>query len=155
LFSAGFLTRSFGFLLGLLTVALAWLALRHRRLIWNGVTVVLLALIIAGGAFYSARRGAIEGSNPAGLRLDNWLSAWTIFSLHPLGTGLNTYGVMYPQYMLPGANETQYTHNTPLQLMSELGYLIVFAAAVLILIIVNAWQRGTVRRLSPYVLVAV
>ena len=153
LLAAGFLTRSFGFLLGLLALALAWLVLRHRKVIWNRITVVLLVLVIAGGAFYSARRGVIEGANPAALRFKNWVSAWTIFSLNPLGTGLNTYGVVYPRYMLPGGNETQYTHNTPLQLMSELGFPLLAAAAIAFLFAAGRW-KGRLREASPYLVLA-
>jgi hypothetical protein len=69
--------------------------------------------------FITSRRNRIR--QPLILRAKNWITAWTIFAAHPMGIGLNNYGVVYSQYMLPGANETQYTHNTPLQLLSELG----------------------------------
>jgi len=141
LLATGFLTRSFGFLLGLLVLAGAWLFLHHRRFVWNKLTPIVLGLALVGGTFYGTRRGVIEGSNPAGLRLYNWISAWTIFSTHPLGTGGNTFGVMYPRYMLPNANETQYTHNTLLQLMSEFGFPIVILAAALLLLLVHRWNR--------------
>jgi tetratricopeptide (TPR) repeat protein len=84
----------------------------------------------------------------------NWVSAWTIFAAHPMGTGLNTYGVMYSQYMLPGANETQYAHNTPLQLLAELGYIALIAGAGIVLLFLGAWHRGELRRLSPYIVLA-
>jgi len=71
-----------------------------------------------------------------------------------MGAGLNNYGVVYPQYMLPGANATQYTHNTPLQLLSELGYPALIAAAVLLLLGLRKWRRGEYRELSPYIVTA-
>ena len=154
LIAAGFLTRSFGFLLGLLVLACAWLFLSHRRVIWNGLTALLLLLVIAGGAFYSTRRGVIEGDNPAGLRLKNWISAWTIFATHPLGTGANTYGIVYPRYMLPGANETQYAHNTPLQLMSEFGFPVVLVGVAVVLIAVKRWKPDSLSRAPQCVLLA-
>ncbi len=154
LLAVGLLTRSFGFLVGLLTLAAGWLVLRHRRIAWNRLTAVLIVLVIAGGAFYTSRRGVIEGANPLSLRLKNWISAWTIFSAHPLGTGLNTYGVVYSRFMLPGANETQYTHNTPLQLLSELGYPLLIAAVALFLLALRARQRGKLHSFSPYLLLA-
>jgi hypothetical protein len=158
LFATGFLTRSFGFLVGLFTLASAWFGLRHRRLLWNRVTATLLVaalvLSVAGGSFYAARREVIEGSNPFSLRLKNWISAWSIFAANPMGTGLNTYGVVYSRYMLPGANETQYTHNTPLQLLSELGYPVLLGSAALLLIAMRKRQRQQERELSPYLLVA-
>ena len=142
LLAAGFLTRSFGFLAGLLVMALAWLLLHHRRMLWNRLTVVLLPLLVAGVAIYLMRRGVIEGANPVVLRFANWISAWSIFAMHPLGTGLNTFGVMYPRYMLSGANETQFAHNTPLQLLSELGYFGILAAALIILFAVKRWSTS-------------
>ena len=142
LLAAGFLTRSFGFLLGLFTLAATWLVLRNRRINWSRIAAVLVVLVIAGGTFYSARRGVIESANPLSLRLKNWISAWTIFAANPLGTGLNTYGVVYSRYMLPAANETQYTHNTPLQLLSELGYPALIAAVILLLLGLRAHRRG-------------
>lgn len=145
LLAAGLLTRSFGFLVGLLVLTLVWLFMNHRRVLWNrsmSVVLVVLAIVgVVGGVFYSARRGVIEGANPVVLRFANWISAWTIFSMHPLGTGLNTYGVVYPRYMLSGANETQYTHNTALQLMSELGYIEILAVVLLFLIVVKNWSK--------------
>jgi hypothetical protein len=154
LLGAGVLTRSFGFLLGVLVLAGSWLVLHHRRLVWNKLSIVVLLLAVLGGSFYSARRGVIETSNPAGLRLKNWVTAWTIFATHPLGTGANTYGVVYPRYMLPGANETQYAHNTLLQLMSEFGFPVLLTAAVLILIAVKKWKPRTLDRPTQCCLLA-
>jgi hypothetical protein len=154
LLAAGFLTRSFGFLVGLFVLAAVWLLLHHRRVSLRLVAPVVLVLALAGGAFYAIRQGGIASSNPISLRAMNWITAWTIFAAHPMGTGLNTYGVMYSQYMLPGANETQYTHNTPLQLLSELGYLSLIAGAGVLLLLLGAWHRGEMRRLSPYLLLA-
>lgn len=141
----GLLTRSFGFLLGLLVLAAVATVLRKegharkRLLIAGGALAVLLVLV--GSAFYSARKGGIEDANPLVLRAKNWMSAWSIFAANPWGTGLNTFGVVYPRYMAPGSNETQYAHNTPLQLLSELG-LPIFAAGALLLI---CWRRRTMQ----------
>jgi hypothetical protein len=145
---AGLLTRSFGFLAGLLVMTLVWLVLHHRRMLWNKITVVLMVLSAAGALTYVVRRGVIEGSNPVILRFANWISAWSIFSMHPLGTGLNTFGVMYPRYMLSGANETQFAHNTLLQLLSELGYLAIAAGVLLILLAVKNWSGAAKLRIT-------
>ena len=153
LLAAGFLTRSFGFLVGLFLIATVWMLLHHRRVSLR-LAPVVLTLALAGGAFYAIRQGGIASSNPVSLRAMNWVTAWTIFAAHPMGTGLNTYGVLYSQYMLPGANETQYAHNTPLQLLSELGYLALIATAGVLLLLLGAWHRGEMRRLSPYLLLA-
>jgi hypothetical protein len=150
LLATGLLTRSFGFLVGLFLLTATWLLLNHRRAVWRLAPLVIV-LVIVGATFYSVRRGGIESANPAFLRAKNWVSAWSIFAAHPMGTGLNTYGVMYPQYTLPYSNESQYTHNTPLQLLSELGYPVLIAGVFLVLIALRAWNRGEYRSLSPYI----
>ncbi len=141
LLATGFLTRSFGFLLGLFVLVFAGMVLKYRRVVWNRVTPILVLLVITAGIFYSARRGVIEGADPVGLRFKNWISAWNVFAERPLGTGLNTFGVIYPVYMQPDANETQYVHNTFLQLLSELGYPLVIALIVVLLINANKFRR--------------
>jgi tetratricopeptide (TPR) repeat protein len=144
----GLLTRSFGFLAGLLVMALVWLVIHHQRRLWNRITVVLMLLSGAGALTYVVRRGVIEAANPVILRFANWISAWSIFSMHPLGTGLNTFGLMYPRYMLSGANETQFAHNTILQLLSELGYVAIAAGVVLLLLAVKYWPRAAKLRIA-------
>ena len=144
----GLLTRSFGFLVGLFVLIAAWLFLHHRRLVWRLAPIAIL-LVLVGGAFYSLRQGGIEAANPVVLRAKNWITAWTIFAAHPMGIGLNNYGVVYSQYMLPEANETQYTHNTPLQLLSELGYPVVIAGAALLLLALRQARRGSYQRSFP------
>jgi len=153
LFFAGLLTRSFGFLLGLFVLAAVWLLIRHRQLAWRLAPLVLV-LILVGGVFYSLRRGGIADANPMLLRAKNWVSAWTIFAAHPMGVGLNNYGVAYSQYMLPGANETQYTHNTPLQLLAELGYPVLILACCLLLLGIRARRRGEYSQASPWIVLA-
>ena len=60
--------------------------------------------------------------HPAYLRLLNWKSALSILIDYPwTGTGLGTFKIIYPQYMLPGANEANFVHNSYLQIGSELG----------------------------------
>jgi len=153
LLTTGLLTRSFGFLVGVFLLAAGWLALHHRRVAWKLAPIVVV-LALVGGLFYTIRQGGIAAANPVSLRVMNWVTGWTIFAAHPMGTGLNTYGVMYSQYRLPGSNETQYAHNTLLQLLAELGYLALIAAAGVLLLILGAWHRGEMRRLSPYLLLA-
>jgi len=49
-----------------------------------------------------------------------------------MGTGLNTFGVIYSKYMQPNANETQYVHNTAIQLLSELGSLLIATLLIVV-----------------------
>src|SRR5439155_27142338 len=133
--AAGFLTLSFGFLLGLLVIIIGVLWGWNRRFLW-GATPVVLVLAALGASFYFAGHQAIEVASRARLRLLNWESGWNIFAGHPMGSGLNTFGVIYAEYMQPNANETQYVHNTVLQLLSELGFPLI--AALIIVLILKA-----------------
>ncbi len=136
LLTAGALTQSFGFVAGLLTIVLAWLMTRpgdwRRRAF--GVAVIGLLLLLGTG-IYSLRAG---GYDPVSLRLQSWLTATEIFAAYPFGTGLNNYAVAYMQHQQIGANESQYAHNTPLQLLSETG---LFGLAAGILLIVYLVRR--------------
>jgi tetratricopeptide (TPR) repeat protein len=133
--TAGFLTRSFGLLIGLTVASCCWLLASNARAAWKRLIVVMLAAGVCGTLFYSARRVSMQNDDPMALRFLNWVSAWQAFSTHPMGTGLNTFGVVYTQHMMPGANETQYAHNTPLQLMAELGYPVLLAGAIAIIVL--------------------
>jgi hypothetical protein len=141
LLATGLLTRSFGFLLGLLLLAALAIILRTqgraRRRLMLAAGALAVLLIVVGGAFYLERQRGIEAANPFVLRAKNWVSAWSVFASHPWGTGLNTFGVVYPRYMMPGGNESQYAHNTPLQLLSELGFPVLVAGALLLIF----WRR--------------
>lgn len=133
------LTESYGFVLGLLVVGMGWALtrpqLRIRRLTLLSALVVPLAGGIVG-VLYAAR---LATYNPVWLRLQNWLSAWDIFMANPLGSGLNTYAILYLQHQQPGANDTQFAHNTPLQLVAELG---VFGVCIMLLVALRILPRG-------------
>src|SRR5262249_47950581 len=49
LLTTGFLTRSFGFLIGLFVLAMATLLLKHSGVFWTRVTPVIIVLVVAGG----------------------------------------------------------------------------------------------------------
>lgn len=129
--TATVLTQSYGFVAGLLVVILGWAFTRPGpRAAGRAVRLTLMAsplLAGAAGLLYLAR---VSTHNPVWLRLQNWLAAWEMFATHPLGSGLNTYATLYLAHQQPGANETQFAHNTPVQLVAELG---VFGLALLLL----------------------
>ncbi len=139
LLTAGALTRSFGFVAGLLTIVLAWLLIRpgdrRRRAVGIAVTALLAVL---GTGIYSVRVG---GYDPVTLRLQNWFTASEIFATYPFGAGLNNYAVAYLQHQQLGANESQYAHNTPLQLLSETGVFGLIAGILCIVFLVRHRTR--------------
>jgi tetratricopeptide (TPR) repeat protein len=155
LLGAGLLTRSFGFVVALGLLAGTYIATAtglSRKVL--PILIVLLILAISAGVFYITRTEGINTANPAVLRFKSWVSAWNIFAMNPMGTGLNTYGVVYTQYMQPGAGETQQAHNTFLQVISELGYPAIFAAMALVVVLVKSDRTLRLREKPLYLLLA-
>jgi len=121
------LTQSFGLVVGLFVVAIGWLFTRPGgALLKKSLLIGLLMLPIAGAIFLVR----VSTYNPVSYRLQNWLSGWEMFVSHPWGAGLNNYAVLYLQHQQLGANETQYAHNTPVQLLAELGVLALVGAGI-------------------------
>lgn len=125
-------TKSFGgwlSLLGMFVVGGYLLFTRTHPMTWKTLLKASVCCAIIGvGILYAIGfiRGQylwqLDGNSPLWYRFLNWKIALDMFRDHPwLGTGFLTFGKMYPQYMLPGANESQYVHNTYLQFASELG----------------------------------
>jgi O-antigen ligase len=118
------LTRSLGGLLAA-TVALALGAAGGRAR--TGRVVLAAALVFAAGAafFVYARRaeiGARPGGDPISLRLGNWRVALEMIRDHPiLGVGPGRFAPFYPRYVRPGMNETQFAHNSYLQIAATWG----------------------------------
>ena len=123
-----FLTRSLG---GLAALACACAVLLGRgsgrpvRRILPAAAVLLLVTGIASLVFLRARHGEMTsapGADPVSLRAGNWRVAAAMIGDHPLfGVGPGSFGTYYPRYMRAGMNETQYAHNSYLQLVSTWG----------------------------------
>ncbi len=129
-----FYTKSFGAWVSLFIVLmlglLLWYAQKRRITLVFLLTTFAGFLLGGGGMLFliGYARGHylwnLSGNNPLWYRLLNWKTALEMFRDHLfLGTGFRTFGVMYPQYMQPGANESQFVHNTYLQFGAELGLM--------------------------------
>lgn len=148
-------TKSFGAWFVLLALCAAgglfWL-MQHRSIPWPRLIAGSLALgACALGITYGIGilRGQhlwdLQGNNPLWFRWLNWKTALAMWNDHLfLGSGLNTFGLLYPQYMLPGANQTQYAHNSYLQIGAEYGLIGILAALWLI----GAWGCYVWKRCS-------
>ena len=118
------LTRSLGGLLAA-TVALGLVAAHGRAR--SSRVAIAAALLFAAGAtiFVYARRaeiGARPGGDPVSLRLGNWRAAVEMIRDHPiLGVGPGRFPAFYPRYVRPGMNETQFAHNSYLQIGATWG----------------------------------
>ncbi|HEV8200335.1 MAG TPA: O-antigen ligase family protein [Candidatus Polarisedimenticolia bacterium] len=88
---------------------------------------IAAGLVFAAGAalFVYARRaeiGSHAGADPLSLRLGNWRAAVEMVRDHPiLGVGPGRFPVFYPRFIAAGMNETQFAHNSYLQLAATWG----------------------------------
>jgi len=118
-----YLTHSIGGLLAA-TVALAAAAAAPRPG-WRAALPAAIAFAALALLFVHGRRaeiGARPGGDPVSLRLGNWEAAARMIREHPvLGVGPGRFGVFYPRFMRPGMNETQYAHNSYLQIAATWG----------------------------------
>ncbi|GAK57532.1 probable bicarbonate transporter, ICT family protein [Candidatus Vecturithrix granuli] len=141
-----FFTKSFGAWLVLLCILVvaAFLWLWNKRILtWDwflkigsGFLIAAVGILYLIGRFRGQYLWNLQGNNPLWHRFLNWKTAFAIWREHLLlGSGLSTFGAMYPQYMQPGANEAQYAHNTYLQFAAELGII----GLVLVLWLVGCW----------------
>lgn len=123
-------------LVALVLVALGAASTRMSRWVWlAGATVLLLGAAVAAG------RGDLATLEPLRLRLVNWRTAWDAFLAHPFtGVGLGGVGQAGLTAATGGVNITPYAHNTPLQLLAELGLAGAGAGGLF-----AAWLTGLVK----------
>ena len=119
------LTRSLGGLFAA-SVALGMMAARARpERRWRMIAAAAIAFAAIATLFVHARRaeiGARPGGDPITLRLGNWEAAARMIEAHPiLGVGPGRFPVFYPRFLQPGMNETQYAHNSYLQIAATWG----------------------------------
>ncbi len=136
------LTQSFGgWLCCFGSLAITGLILScQSKIARRKIVVVVLIMVILSSvwlAWIGHRRGFSlfdlnAGENPISLRWIAFRTAWKILEDFPLfGVGLGNYGVLNPRYQESPLLVTQYSHNTPLQLIAECGLLILPLAMVL------------------------
>lgn len=104
----------------------------RRKRYRKGLLVILLGgLVLVGTVLWARALYFFEFSHPDNSLVQRWRyweSAAQIIADFPIsGSGLGTFGLLYPYYKPAMANETQYTHNGYLQLAAELGLPGLFA----------------------------
>ncbi|MFN8007206.1 MAG: O-antigen ligase family protein [Terriglobia bacterium] len=146
------LTQSFGgwvcLLVSLLFLGVVYVkkhSIRPRLVLLFGL---LLLLGVSAGIYWVSRHrgfGLLNFSvyeNPIALRWLNFKVALSIFRDFPwFGVGLGNYGTINPAYQQAVVTVTQFTHNTPLQLLSECG--------LPFLILAGIWGGSLARRCFP------
>ncbi len=92
----------------------------------TSLLVIVLVLLITIGVFVHLRGIGPSGTNklksPVLKRWKNWKGAASILRDYPVtGTGFGNFGVVYPEYLKNKDVQTQFVHNTYLQLTVEMG----------------------------------
>ncbi len=143
---------------GILFVLVQYQAATWQRILVGSLIIlpIILGIIYVIGMLRGQHLWNFQGNNPLWYRLLNWKVAVSIWRDHFfLGTGLSTFGILYPQYMPPGANESNYAHNSYLQIGVEYGLV----GLLLILWLIAAWalialtmlkKQGIGRTSSPH-----
>lgn len=113
--------------------ALWWGSGRRKRTERLAVALVVTGLI--GAALLLAARvvSTAESAqgNPLTLRAGNWKVALEMGGEHPMfGVGAGCYGIAFPPHRDWGMNESQFAHNSYLQLLAETGISIGSLAVV-------------------------
>ncbi len=142
-------TISRGAWIGVAVALLTFFALVKFRSAWQGLVLVVLAGVMVAIVTAPERAGLLlrASSIPQVGTHDRVLlarSAEAIFADHPvIGTGLNTFALVYPKYRFPGDTNVAppYAHNIFLNMAAEGGAL-GFAAfsAIVLWTVVAAWQ---------------
>lgn len=119
-------TSSLGALAGLAFGAVVFVGIpKGRTLRWwllgAGGLIVILGLAFWLRPVSDMALG--QSQHPLTLRAGNWRGAALVALRQPgIGTGLGSFGALYPQVRRPGEIETVYAHNSWLQLAEEGGF---------------------------------
>ncbi|MCK9555912.1 O-antigen ligase family protein [bacterium] len=113
---------------------------RMRSLALAMITVIVVILVSSAllfqkykGDFFSSPRASAK------VRFDYWKAGIEMVKEKPLlGVGSGAFGVFYPKYKLPEAQETQMAHNDYVQFLAETGITgFFFYISAIIIIIFN------------------
>ncbi len=114
----------FSFIISLIIISTITITKRKAAML---VLVVLFFLIL--GSVFMSYRGIdpfhpFAGQNPLTLRSGNWKTALLMFKDHPFfGVGNGSFGIAFPQYREAWMNESNYAHNSYLQIVAENGLI--------------------------------
>jgi len=154
--TAMMLTASFGGLVSLVGgMVLTFLVVIYKKgNLRRFLLQLLIVIIILGVGLWAIGRfrgfniwDLSAGENPIRLRALNWQVGYDMGKDYWLkGVGLGNYGTLFPLYKLPGSQDTQFAHNSLVQLFSEVGLTGVLVLLLALIPLLWRMVRG-VRRL--------
>ena len=75
------------------------------------------------------------------VRLNYWKACPGMVRDFPFGSGIGTFGSIYPKYKVPQAREVQLAHNNFLQLWTEIGTLGILSFLLVWVMVFRGWKR--------------
>jgi hypothetical protein len=140
-------TRSRTPLLSLLAGTGLWVLLKFGfRWRWIAAGILALAATLSALAFSPAGREMLTRVETVRARAIYWEIASRMVADHPLvGFGVGGYGDHYPAYRQATPHQTQFPHNLPLEVATDLGAVGVFLFTFLLCSIAIRWYRSDQR----------
>ena len=138
----------------ILSIFIGWGLLFRRSLAFGAVSLIVIAGGIGvltwtqqGDAVVSSLGTLSDVESSSRNRIAHWQDAWQYTTDHqPLGSGLGTYGVMYPSYQTTWHFKRWFKHaeNQYLETLAELGV----PGLLLLLLVIGFVVAGSIRLLS-------
>ena len=135
--------------LGILVAVMIYFFLYKKKvLIIIPFVVAALVLLTPHGLERVISLFPREG-NSAWERTQLWKGTWNMIKVHPFfGFGINTFSRYFPQYKSPEYAGIMYSHNSYLQMWSEIGIFGLLAYLTLIFTILTKTLRGIREKLK-------
>ncbi|MDO9465521.1 MAG: O-antigen ligase family protein [bacterium] len=132
-------------ILGLVSILiLMYKKFRHKKGFYIVSISAIVGLIIFSAIFLKIVDRTYMIHDTLGsfkVRLNYWKACPGMVRDFPFGSGIATFGNIYPKYKVPQAREVQLAHNSFLQLWTEIGTLGVLSFLLVWIMFFRDWQK--------------
>ncbi|MCK4401978.1 O-antigen ligase family protein, partial [bacterium] len=119
---------------------------RHKKRLYIVSISAVIGLIIFSAIFLKVVNRTHMVYDTLGsfkVRLNYWKACPCMARNFPFGSGIGTFGSIYPKYKIPQAEEVQLAHNNFLQLWTEIGTLGVLSFLLIWIMLLKGGWRGS------------
>ncbi len=132
-------------ILGLVSILiLMYKKFRHKKRFYIVSIAAIVCLVIFSAMFLKIvdRTNMIrDTSGSFKVRLNYWKACPGMVKDFPFGSGIGTFGSIYPKYKVPQAREVQLAHNSFLQLWTETGTLGILSFLLVWIMFFRDWRK--------------